>query len=165
MAGCGTSQAAEGALSEPKARDTAIDKSETSLQHTRRLKKSTIWITSKSTRFLPGIGTTPAELEELGATLSSLPQDHPLAPLPGQAKEFQHPAEIADAQLHPLDHAYTVPDLYELLPRCGLFFGRWFEQAPYLPYCGRLAGTPHYARLAALPAHANMPQRSYSEAI
>jgi hypothetical protein len=33
-------------------------------------------------------------------------------------------------------------------------FGRWFEQAPYLPQCGILARTPHAARLAALPAPA-----------
>ncbi len=102
---------------------------------------------------LLGIGTSPTELEELGTTLSSLPQDHPLAPLLRQAKDFQHPAELADALLHPLDRAYTVPQLYELLQRCGLSFGRWFEQAPYLPHCGRLADTPHYARLAALTAH------------
>ncbi len=217
VAGCGTSQAAKHALREPKARVTAIDISETSLQHTRRLKekyhlnnleiyqipveevgglghsfdkivctgvihhlldpeiglralrgvlkpegavhimvyapygRTGIYMLQDYCR-LVGIGTTPEELEELSATLSSLPHDHPLAPLLGQAKEFQHPAELADALLHPLDHAYTVPDLYSILPRCGLFFGRWFEQAPYLPYCGRLASTPHYARIAALPA-------------
>ncbi|MEE8161798.1 MAG: class I SAM-dependent methyltransferase, partial [Acidobacteriota bacterium] len=100
-----------------------------------------------------GIGTSPAELEELGSALAALPQDHPLAPLLGQAKDFQNPAEIADALLHPLDRAYTVPQLYELLQRCGLSFGRWFEQAPYLPHCGRLANTPHNAMLAAQPAH------------
>ena len=218
VAGCGTSQAAKHALRDPNARVTAIDISETSLRHTRRLKekyhldnlelyqvpieeiegmgqsfdkivctgvihhlpdpeiglralrgvlkpdgamhimvyapygRTGIYMLQNYCRLL-GIGTTPAELEELGTTLSSLPQDHPLAPLLGQARDFQNPAEIADALLHPLDHAYTVPDLYELLQRCGLFFGRWFEQAPYLPYCGRLADTPHYRRLAALPAH------------
>jgi hypothetical protein len=30
-------------------------------------------------------------------------------------------------------------------------FGRWIEQAPYLPDCGAMAGTPHAARLSALP--------------
>ena len=38
VAGCGTSQAARCALREPDARVTAIDISETSLQHTRELK-------------------------------------------------------------------------------------------------------------------------------
>src|SRR5271168_3115439 len=39
VAGCGTSQAAKYALREPDARITAIDISETSLGHTRRLQK------------------------------------------------------------------------------------------------------------------------------
>ncbi len=39
IAGCGTSQAARHALGEPKARVTAIDISETSLRHTRDLKR------------------------------------------------------------------------------------------------------------------------------
>ena len=30
----------------------------------------------------------------------------------------------------------------------GLAFGRWVRQAPYLPWCGALASTPHHARLA-----------------
>ena len=218
VAGCGTSQAAKHALREPKARVTAIDISETSLQHTRSLKekyhldnlelhqipieeveglgrsfdkivctgaihhlpdpgiglralrgvlkpegavhimvyapygRTGIYMLQDYCRIL-GISTSPADLKELETTLSLLPQDHPLAPLLGQAKDLQDPVELADALLHPLDRAYTVPDLYSLLQRCGLLFGRWFEQAPYLPYCGRLAGTPHYARLAALPAH------------
>jgi hypothetical protein len=33
-------------------------------------------------------------------------------------------------------------------------FGRWFEQAPYLPQCGAMAKTPHAARLGKLPTHA-----------
>ena len=36
------------------------------------------------------------------------------------------------------------------LERCGVIFGRWFEQAPYLPQCGAIAGMPHAARLRAL---------------
>jgi hypothetical protein len=47
-----------------------------------------------------------------------------------------------------------VPQLYAWLERCGLSFGRWFEQAPYLPQCGAIARMPHAARLAALsPQH------------
>jgi hypothetical protein len=33
-------------------------------------------------------------------------------------------------------------------------FGRWFEQAPYLPQCGVLARMRHSARLNELPEHA-----------
>ena len=59
---------------------------------------------------------------------------------------------MADALLHPQDRAYTVPELYAWLDRCGMSFGRWIEQAPYLPQCGMLAQSPHAARLASLTA-------------
>ena len=41
--------------------------------------------------------------------------------------------------------------LYAWLERCGLSFGRWFEQAPYLPQCGAMERTPHAARLVSSP--------------
>ena len=43
-----------------------------------------------------------------------------------------------------------MPQLYDWLEHCGLSFGRWLEQAPYLPQCGAIAGMPHAARLASL---------------
>ena len=59
---------------------------------------------------------------------------------------------MADALLHPQDRAYTVPEVYAWLDRCGMSFGRWIEQASYLAQCGLLAGSPHASRLAALPS-------------
>jgi SAM-dependent methyltransferase len=101
-----------------------------------------------------GITPSPQELQDLSATLSDLPEDHPLTPLLRKGRDFQRPDGIADALLHPQDRDYTVPQLYEWLGRCGMSLGRWFEQAPYLPQCGALARTPHAARLAALPQSA-----------
>lgn len=101
---------------------------------------------------LLGIGTSEADLRALGATLGALAADHPLAGVLRGWRDFQNPDALADALLHPLDRAYTVPELYAWLERCGMAFGRWFEQAPYLPQCGMVAKTPHAARLAALPA-------------
>ena len=43
-----------------------------------------------------------------------------------------------------------MPQIYAWLERCGLSFGRWFEQAPYLPQCGAIARMPHAVRLASL---------------
>ncbi|HEY6325952.1 MAG TPA: hypothetical protein VIW73_05475, partial [Candidatus Cybelea sp.] len=51
----------------------------------------------------------------------------------------------------PRDRAYSVPQLMEFLEGAGLIFGRWLRQAPYLPWCGALAASPHHARLAKLP--------------
>jgi len=100
---------------------------------------------------LLGIGSSEQDLRELGETLKSLPGDHPFAVAMQGALDFGNPDALADALLHPIDRAYTVPQLYELLESCGLSFGRWFEQAPYLSQCGMIAKTPHAGRLAALP--------------
>jgi hypothetical protein len=67
-----------------------------------------------------------------------------------RAKDFLHPDALADALLHPRDRAYTVPQLYAWLYRCGLSFGRWLQQAPYLPQCGAIARLPHATRLLSL---------------
>ena len=44
-----------------------------------------------------------------------------------------------------------MSQLFDLIEHCGLTFGRWVRQAPYLAHCGGLAPTPHAARLAQLP--------------
>ena len=103
---------------------------------------------------LLGISASAHELRDLSTTLGSLPSDHPISALLHKVKDFRRPESMADALLHPLDSAYTVPQVYSWLERCGMTFGRWIEQAPYLPDCGALAGTPHAARLSALPAPA-----------
>ena len=99
---------------------------------------------------LLGIGATEAELRDLGATIGALSSDHPIAGVARRAKDFRNPDALADALLHPQDRAYTVPQLYAWLERCGLSFGRWFEQAPYLPQCGAITRTPHATRLVLL---------------
>jgi SAM-dependent methyltransferase len=99
---------------------------------------------------LLGVSASQAELRGLGTMIGALSADHPIAGVARQAKDFTYPDALADALLHPQDRAYTVPQIYAWLERGGMTFGRWFEQAPYLPQCGAIAGTPHAARLAAL---------------
>jgi SAM-dependent methyltransferase len=101
-----------------------------------------------------GIGATTREIADLAASLKALPPDHPLAPLLRNSPDFADKAALADALLHPQDRSYSVPQLMSFLERGGLRFGRWVRQAPYLPWCGALASTPHSSRLAALPAQA-----------
>jgi 2-polyprenyl-3-methyl-5-hydroxy-6-metoxy-1,4-benzoquinol methylase len=110
-----------------------------------------IYMMQEYSRLL-GIAATEAELSQLGETIGALAPDHPITAVAHRAKDFRNPAALADAVLHPQDRAYTVPQLYQWLERCGLFFGRWVEQAPYLPQCGALARLPHAARLARLTA-------------
>jgi SAM-dependent methyltransferase len=100
---------------------------------------------------LLGIRASEEELQDLGATIGALSPDHPVAITARRAKDFRQPDALADALLHPVDRAYTVPQLYAWLERCGFSFARWCEQAPYLPQCGEIAGMPHAARLLSLP--------------
>jgi 2-polyprenyl-3-methyl-5-hydroxy-6-metoxy-1,4-benzoquinol methylase len=99
---------------------------------------------------LLGVGATAAELRDLGAMIGALSGDHPIAGVSRRTKDFTYSDALADALLHPQDRAYTVPQLQAWLARCGLSFGRWVEQAPYLPQCGAIAKMPHAARLAEL---------------
>src|SRR5215831_13260852 len=108
-----------------------------------------IYMMQKYCRLL-GVSATEEELQDLGNTIGALSSDHPIAGVARQAKDFRNPEALADALLHPQDRAYTVPQLYAWLKRSGLSFGRWFEQAPYLPQCGAIARMPHAARLALL---------------
>jgi SAM-dependent methyltransferase len=100
------------------------------------------------------LGVTPAEdeIRDLTATLKALPPDHPLVPLLRNSPDFASPAGLADALLHPIDRAYSVPQLFDLLEQAELAFGRWYRQAPYVPWCGAPGLTPHAPRLQRLPA-------------
>src|SRR5271163_1192066 len=100
---------------------------------------------------LLGIDASAADLRTLRAALEMLPAEHPISGLLRRSKDFRRPEAMADALLHPQDRAYTVPELYAWLDRCGMSFGRWIEQAPYLAQCGILTKSPHASRLAALP--------------
>jgi SAM-dependent methyltransferase len=100
---------------------------------------------------LLGIGVRDDELRDLGETVQALPVDHPIAGVVKRAKDFARPDALADALLNPQDRAYSVPQIYDWLERSGLKFGRWYEQAAYLPQCGAIEDAPHGARLAALP--------------
>ena len=99
---------------------------------------------------LLGVGATAAELRDLSAAVAALPSEHPIAGVARRAKDFTQPDALADALLHPQDRAYTVPQLYAWLQRCGLSFGRWYEQAPYSPRCGAIPSMPHAAHLVEL---------------
>jgi SAM-dependent methyltransferase len=103
---------------------------------------------------LLGIGVRDDELRDLGQTVQALPVDHPIAGVVKRAKDFARPDALADALLNPQERAYSVPQLYDWLDRCRLKFGRWYEQAAYLPQCGAIEDAPHGVRLAALSAPA-----------
>ena len=96
------------------------------------------------------VGSDAAELRDLAAVIGALASDHPIAGVKKRAKDFGEPDALADALLNPQDRAFTVPEIHDWLQRCGLKFGRWYEQAPYLPQCGAMGRTPHAGRLGSL---------------
>lgn len=97
-----------------------------------------------------GIGWTDTDVRDLAASLKALPADHPIVPLLRTSPDFANRAGLADALLHPNDRSYSVPQLLEFIANSDLRFGRWVRQAPYLPYCGAIASTPHRSLLTAL---------------
>ena len=97
-----------------------------------------------------GIGTTPQEINDLTQVLRMLPQHHPLVSMMRGARSGLDANALVDALLNPRDRTYSVPQLFEFVERNDLKFARWYWQAPYLPYCGAIADTPHASRLAAL---------------
>ena len=110
-----------------------------------------IYMLQEYSRML-GVRPTESDLADLAATIGEIPNEHPLAFLVRQAKDFRSAPALADALLNPQDRAYTVPELYDWLESCDCSFGRWTLQAPYLANCGVVAQAPHAERLAALQA-------------
>ncbi len=97
-----------------------------------------------------GVGSSPAEIADLVASLREIPLHHPLGHLLRNTPDFRHDDALADALLHPRDRAYSVPQLFDWLDRNGVRFGRWVRQAPYDSRCGAPSETPHGERMASL---------------
>jgi SAM-dependent methyltransferase len=97
-----------------------------------------------------GILPETSDIQDLAQTLSFLPDDHPLQHRLRDSPDFQSEAGLADALLHPQDRAYSVPQLFEFIRGCGLTFGRWLRQAPYLPQCSPIAKSPFGSRIKTL---------------
>ena len=104
-----------------------------------------------------GIRPNDEDIRELIAALCALPPGHPLQALLARAPDFREEAALADALLNPNDRAYNVSELFDLVEKCGLKFGRWFRQAPYSVDCGVLRNIPQTSRIASLP-----PQEQYA---
>jgi SAM-dependent methyltransferase len=93
---------------------------------------------------------SPDDLRNLNDLIDGLSPEHPMTRLLSRTEEFSQPQAMADALLHPRDRAFTVPELYAWLERAGMSFGRFIEQAPYLPQCGDLANSSYSERMNAL---------------
>jgi SAM-dependent methyltransferase len=97
-----------------------------------------------------GVEASSGGVKDLVSALEALPPGHPLGPLLREAPDFQDEAGLADALLNPRDRAYSVPQVFELLGRAQLAFGRWVRQAPYSPHCGAMSKLALRERIAQL---------------
>ena len=97
-----------------------------------------------------GVHANDLEIRDLIATLTALPPRHPLENLLREVPDLREEAALADALLHPLDRAFSVPQLFDFIEKAGLTFGRWVKQAPYTARCGVVATIPQASRLAQL---------------
>lgn len=98
-----------------------------------------------------GVRVDDTGIRDLIRALELLPSGHPLQSILTQAPELRDEAGIADALLHPQDRAYSVSQLFELIEKAGLTFGRWLRQAPYSIHCGVMAAIPQAGAIARLP--------------
>jgi SAM-dependent methyltransferase len=94
---------------------------------------------------------TDAEIRDLIGMLSALPPKHPLENLLVLSPELRNEVALADSLLHPLDRAYSVPQLFDFIHKAGLTFARWVRQAPYTFRCGVVAKIPQATRIGRLP--------------
>ena len=97
-----------------------------------------------------GVGTSEQEISDLTATLSGLPQHHPLLSMMRGARDALNAQNLVDALLNPRDRVYSVPELFDFIERNDLMLTRWYSQAGYSPRCGAIVQTPHASRLLAL---------------
>jgi SAM-dependent methyltransferase len=97
-----------------------------------------------------GIEASDNSIRDLVAALGALPPGHPLATLLREAADFRDEATLADALLHPNDRAYSVTQLFALLAKEHMTFGRWVRQAYYSARCGVMGRIPQASRLAQL---------------
>ena len=92
----------------------------------------------------------PDAIGHLVASLRELPVGHPIGHLLRNTPDFADDDALADALLNPRERSYSVPEVFDLLGKSGLRFGRWVRQAPYRPQCGVVSELPHGRQIALL---------------
>jgi hypothetical protein len=105
-------------------------------------------------RRLLGIRADDEELQDLGATIGALSDDHPIAAVTNRGKDFRRP----DALLHPQDRAYTVPQIYRVARSIRLLL-RAMVRAGDLSAAMRSDRRPAALRVSPLAAAAETARR------
>lgn len=78
-----------------------------------------------------GFKQTPEDIQLVRSVLSSLPKDHAVHRYLTAADDLDHDSGIVDTFLHPIDHAFTVPQIMKLLSDAKLCFWDWIDGKDY----------------------------------
>jgi len=101
---------------------------------------------------LTAMNATSDDLDAIVSLINHLPRYHSFS----AKREFfgdnmQVAEELVDLFLHPQDRGYSIPDIYDLLARCGLKMQRVLLRAHYDPRCSALRDMKLYQRVRKLP--------------
>jgi hypothetical protein len=94
---------------------------------------------------------TDAGMEEIRNLVRTLPSQHPLTTKTTILSEMQSRGGVTDLFLNPRERAYSVPDVYAQLARCGLALQEWYARSQYEPECLGLSRSSLMDRIAKLP--------------
>jgi SAM-dependent methyltransferase len=101
---------------------------------------------------LLGLGQSKEDVALVRHVLAGLPPDHVVRSyMKGAEADLSHDTGIVDTFLHPVDQAYSVPELMAFLERNRLKFMRWQEPGNYALVNALPFGDPIYDRALALP--------------
>ena len=98
-----------------------------------------------------GLAADQASVELVRAMLASLPAHHYFHWYSSSAPDLTSNAGLVDTLLHAQDRAYSVPQLLQLVTRCGLQFQCWEENYFYFPEGNIRPGTPLWQSIKAIP--------------
>ncbi len=119
----------------------------------RALRRTGIYMLQDYCRRL-GIGTSPAEIKDLAASLRALPPDHPLdavaAQCPGLSRYRGGAGGRIVAPAGP--RLFGAPIVRVRAGAAGMKFARWLRQAAYRPTAAAWCQSPHRAEAGSTPA-------------
>lgn len=97
------------------------------------------------------MGQTVNEVNEAKSIVQGLPKWHHVRSYIDAANDLDSDAGFVDTFLHPLDRAYTVPQVIEFVTKNGLQFQSWLDNLNYSVAGVIGKASPLYARAKDLP--------------
>jgi 2-polyprenyl-3-methyl-5-hydroxy-6-metoxy-1,4-benzoquinol methylase len=94
---------------------------------------------------------TREDLDGMVSLIEALPPYHSLTAKRLFFNDLSSHIELVDLFLHPQDVAFSIPDIYSLLEKCGMNMQKMLHRAQYDPVCTPLINSPFFPRIHSLP--------------